>query len=420
MKKRVFFLALLFLSMQMMGCSALKLFKNNSSDNSYHHSTSIYDCNKELDLFGGTYYLKVNTFHIVLDSSISMSDPYMGISKHSIAIDLLKRMNEMIPDISIAQEFDPDAQEQMTAGLRTFGHHDALFKGSTSLVSDLLPYSRNRFAQLFSQLQMPYGESPLDKAIHESIVDIKAALKKLKYTQKDDTALIIISDFEALDKSYQEAMIKLVQSFEKRIQIYPILIGNNRFATSELKEFASSCPTIHLTHQQELSGDDELYAFVKDIFLTDQKPDRSKDNTGNDGDESDKISPPGGIRVGDYILKKSILFDLNSFEVKSDYHGILTKAVNEFFVNTDACYEIEGHTDRTGPVEFNMRLSKKRAQSVYNYIKNQLKEKLSKEAYSNKIIIKGYGSEHSLLKHIKIQKNPEDRRVQIRKVSCEK
>ena len=397
-----------------MSCTVLKDTQVKSFSNADNDSTAMYDCNSDLDLFGGTYYLKVNTFFIILDASISMSDPYMGESKYSIATSILKKMNRMMPDISLSEEYDAKAHEQMTAGLRTFGHKDSLFEGATNLVADILPFSRDRFAKIFTKLPPPYGESPLDKAILASIIDIEAAVERLTFSQKDDIAVIIVSDWEALDNSYQQAMIELIQSCKERIHIYSILVGNNLMAKNKLNEFTSSRNNIHFNHHKDLSSDKEIYTFAKDIFLTDKKPDRYKRNVEETEKVSEKSISPIPVRLDDYILNEAILFDLNSFEIKPEYHEILAKAASKFFVNIDACYEIEGHTDRTGPVEFNQILSKKRARSVSRFIKKQLKDKLS-SAYLKNIIIKGYGANKTLGESIN---NPKERRVQIKKIKC--
>jgi OOP family OmpA-OmpF porin len=413
MKKITQLLILLLLWIHM-SCTVLKqdqtdLFTNYNSD-----LMLKYDCNKDLDLFGGTYYLKVNTVFIILDASISMSDPYMGQSKYSIATSILKRMNLMMPDISLSKKYDEKAHEQMNAGMRTFGHKDSLFEGSTNLVADISPFSRDRFEKIFKKLPAPYGESPLDKAILASIIDIDAAIKKLEFTQKDDVAVIILSDWEALDSSYQQAMMKLINSHEERIHIYSILIGNNLLAKKKLNEFTQSHSYIDFKHHQDLSNDNALYTFAKDIFLTDKKPDREKLNLKDSGTGTGSTSNPH-VRREDYLLDQAILFDLNSFEIKPEYHEILAKAAEKFLVNINACYEIEGHTDRTGPVEFNQILSTKRAKTVSNFIKKQLKDKLS-SAYLKNIIIKGYGSNKASGNK---DNNPKERRVQIRKIQCQ-
>ena len=63
-------------------------------------------------------------------------------------------------------------------------------------------------------------------------------------------------------------------------------------------------------------------------------------------------------------------FDFNKIEVRPRYHGDIEKVANflKAYPNTNA--ELEGHTDSKGSDEYNMKLSRKRAESVKSYLVN--------------------------------------------------
>lgn len=75
-----------------------------------------------------------------------------------------------------------------------------------------------------------------------------------------------------------------------------------------------------------------------------------------------------GINV---TFDSSLAFQINSAEINSDYKDDLTAAASVFQNYPDTNILIEGHTDDSGPEEFNMKLSEKRAQAVADYLVSQ-------------------------------------------------
>lgn len=79
-------------------------------------------------------------------------------------------------------------------------------------------------------------------------------------------------------------------------------------------------------------------------------------------------------RVGDQIILNmpgNVTFATNSSDISADFYDVLNSVVlvlNEF----DKTYvDVIGHTDSTGPLEYNQRLSEQRASSVARYLKSQ-------------------------------------------------
>jgi OOP family OmpA-OmpF porin len=66
------------------------------------------------------------------------------------------------------------------------------------------------------------------------------------------------------------------------------------------------------------------------------------------------------------IRKLTLEFDLNSFYTKPHYHKKLRELARIMKISADASALIEGHTDSTGELSYNIQLSKQRAQSVRN------------------------------------------------------
>lgn len=82
-------------------------------------------------------------------------------------------------------------------------------------------------------------------------------------------------------------------------------------------------------------------------------------------------------------------FEIDKAELKPESYSVLDEAAltiwRIFDSNASANIEIQGHTDNTGPADYNMTLSQKRAETVKAYLVDN--HKLA-EAH---LIPKGYG-----------------------------
>lgn len=81
-------------------------------------------------------------------------------------------------------------------------------------------------------------------------------------------------------------------------------------------------------------------------------------------------------RVGEGIQvtfdeNSGVNFALNSADLTVEAKGNLDKIAQVFLEFPDTDLMIEGHTDSTGPEDYNMKLSEKRAKSVFNYLKSK-------------------------------------------------
>lgn len=81
-------------------------------------------------------------------------------------------------------------------------------------------------------------------------------------------------------------------------------------------------------------------------------------------------------RVGEGINvvfdeSSGVYFDTNKYTINNASSATLDKLVKIFQEYPDTNILVEGHTDSTGPDDFNMKLSKQRAQSVTDYLSNK-------------------------------------------------
>jgi len=78
--------------------------------------------------------------------------------------------------------------------------------------------------------------------------------------------------------------------------------------------------------------------------------------------------PPAPEPVKEKIVLRGVNFDFDRAEIRGDAGVILDEAIEILKRNPDRQVVIEGHTDWTGPEEYNQSLSENRAEAVKKYL----------------------------------------------------
>ncbi len=74
------------------------------------------------------------------------------------------------------------------------------------------------------------------------------------------------------------------------------------------------------------------------------------------------------VRTGAVTVLNNVFFDTDKYDLKEKSITELQKVINYMKTNPDLKIGIRGHTDNTGMADYNMNLSIKRAEAVYNYL----------------------------------------------------
>ncbi|MBW2603018.1 MAG: OmpA family protein [Deltaproteobacteria bacterium] len=331
------------------------------------------------------YVSKVDNFVVILDTSSSMSEKYGGQPKADIAKNFLMAMNRTLPEL------------KYNGALRTFGHSAHLPDRSTMSVYGIKSYSTAEFGSALKGVKGPGGDSslPLAKAI-------TAAGGDLKSTQ-GPIAVIIVSDGADMNQEPVKAAKTLKGKFGDRLCIDTVQVGNDSDGKTVLEQIAGASGCGFSTTADRLATSSSLAGFVEGVFLAKPSPVAVVDSDG-DGvpDNKDKCpNTPGGVKVdvfgcpldsdgdgvanyldqcpdtpmgatvdarGCWTYAAVVLFDINSAEVKSEAYPMLNEAVLIMKKNPDLNVEIDGHTDSTGAVAYNMTLSEKRASAIKDHL----------------------------------------------------
>ncbi len=114
-------------------------------------------------------------------------------------------------------------------------------------------------------------------------------------------------------------------------------------------------------------------------------------------------------RVGEGIkitFSSGIMFDIDRAVLKDQYKGELSELAAILNKYEDTNILLEGHTDSTGTDEYNLDLSKKRSQSVANYLATQ-------QVNPARFTIMGYGESQPIATNESSEGRAQNRRVEV-------
>ncbi len=113
------------------------------------------------------------------------------------------------------------------------------------------------------------------------------------------------------------------------------------------------------------------------------------------------------IRVGETMSLHNIFFETDSWELMEESNIELSRLINLLFENADIIIEIGGHTDSSGSVDHNLKLSEMRAMTVADYLINNGIQEV-------RIRFKGYGETAPVSDNSSEEGRRRNRRTEIR------
>tara|TARA_B100000900_G_scaffold293827_1_gene252605 strand:+ start:7550 stop:8935 length:1386 start_codon:yes stop_codon:yes gene_type:complete len=84
------------------------------------------------------------------------------------------------------------------------------------------------------------------------------------------------------------------------------------------------------------------------------------------------------------VIELNVYFDTNKHSIKKQYHDELNRVATFLKQYPTIVVEIGGHTDSDADTDYNQELSKKRAESIKNYL-------IKKGVNKNQMVLRGYG-----------------------------
>ena len=223
--------------------------------------SSTFEAFQAQDLNGllssGQYTQKADNFFVINDSSSSMTEEYFGVgypaqpnpTKFSIEKEVLKRMNQTIPDL------------KLTSSIRSFGFGDCLDYGFTKLNQAPESYSKATFASGIDALPCASGGSPIGSGIDGTNKDLSATAGNI--------AVLILSDGHDLDSDGVKELQTLKQVYGDRLCVYSVWVGNDeeRSGITLLNNLSRVAGCGYGVTADSISSPENMSTFVKNIFL---------------------------------------------------------------------------------------------------------------------------------------------------------
>ncbi len=123
----------------------------------------------------------------------------------------------------------------------------------------------------------------------------------------------------------------------------------------------------------------------------------------------DKGCPIAGIEVAgdEWFVRGQVLFDVNRATIKPEAAEVLLRVANFLKKNQQYMVEIQGNTDSTGPLAWNMQLSEQRAEAVKNYLETN-------GVAAGRLTTKGFGPNEPLAQNNTAEGRAKNRRVDFK------
>ncbi len=113
------------------------------------------------------------------------------------------------------------------------------------------------------------------------------------------------------------------------------------------------------------------------------------------------------FKLGSKVILRNVFFETDSFTIKKESFPELLELVELLSQNAQSNIEIGGHTDNTGDYEYNVNLSRARAESVRQFL-------VSKGIAPKRLAATGYGPDQPLSNNNTEQGRADNRRTEIR------
>jgi OOP family OmpA-OmpF porin len=299
------------------------------------------------------YVSSIDNFVIILDASSSMGDPYKGNDKFDMAVQIVSRMNQTLPELG------------QNGALRSFGHSPAISDKKTVLFYGMEKYSTMALGEKLKKISAAGGTSPMSAALDAS------GQEELK-SVSGKTAVIIISDGQPEFSLESPITLKAAQALKDQLGeglcYYPIVVGDDEKGAVLMDEIARIGKCGFSSNADNLLTNAGMAKFVEDVFLTKKPAAAAK-----------AAAPPAapapivlkGTNADGIWVVGEAYFDFDKSVIKPAAFDFLNQVADVLKTYPQVNVKIQGHTDSIGTKEYNDALSIRRAQAVKTYLMNR-------------------------------------------------
>lgn len=305
---------------------------------------------------------KFETFVVVLDTASSMSNTFQEGLKLDRAKEIVSRMNQTIPAMDYR------------AGMMAFTAGSCLSCEDAMVLYGIGPYRRAEFEAGLAGLTSSGGvnrASPVGSGIGAS----RAILRGDRVGR---VALIMVTSAENIfhGRAFLSAQ-KLKGVLGDRLCIYPILVDPDVSSRQVAEALANVGGCGFAVDADDIASPRAMADYVTRVFLAPAMvsaataPASTALDVDGDGvpDRLDKCpNSPRGVRVDadGCWMPQSVYFDTDQVVIKGT--TVLDEAFAILKANPGLSGEVHGHTDNTGSMNHNQKLSENRAKAVRDYL----------------------------------------------------
>ena len=328
------------------------------------------------------YVKTADNFIILFDSSGSMGEPYKdtGMKQVEVARKILKERNQLLPDL------DWNAGLYTYTPFRTYLDMQPYFKVQADAAIAKLPTAK---AGVYKE-KATQDPTPLGEAIRK--------LDKILSKLAGRTVVFLFSDGTYTLRRYFE--IEPVPEAQKLANKYDVCFyvfssAKTEKAKKTLDDIAAvnQCSRVvpfDAVYERPEYVTDALYVVKSYEFVTSETV-----------VETEVVGEVVGFRVDD------IGFDSSQADIREEYQSELD-AVGKFMnENTETYAVIAGYSDSTHTREYNLELSRKRAESVQDYLMKNA------NIGEDRFILTWYGKDNPVADNATVEGRAKNRRVEI-------
>jgi len=332
------------------------------------------------------YLPKADNFIFLTDVSGSMAMHAGKNLKIDLAKDVLSKINQQLPPL------------QANFGLLTIAPFQDILTPC--------PYDKIKFKQAIKEV-------PIIKQIFGRYTPLGEDLKKLQPVLdkvQGSTRVIVLTDGGYNMGVSPKPIIEKIYQKYPNVCFHFIAIASNKKQLALLRELAQIKECSTLVQGKDLTEGD-LTTYLEKVFYTKEiktepptsqpKPEVKQPTT----QPKPEVKPE--VKEEVVISFHDILFDFDSAKIKPAMSPILDEIVSILKEHPNKKIIVAGYTDSTGPASYNLKLSKRRAESVAKYL-------VDHGINAERIKTIGYGESHPKYDNSTKQGRRLNRRVEIK------
>jgi OOP family OmpA-OmpF porin len=306
----------------------------------------IYD--KEVDLIR-----IVDNFIVLYDTSSSMGEPYdkdKSMKKIDAAEEILKEDIENLPEL------------KWNSGLYRYTPGGIMPKTGFEPYYEMKLFNKAEFLNAVDKLPNKAAGPTL---LHNALYKLDGLLSGLS----GKTAIFLFTDGQYTPMGIQRKPLELAQELAEKYDVCFYIISTAKGAAAKrlLKNVAEINQCSRIIDFNELRGKPEYFTGV--LYVVEEKMIEASETL-------DKVA---GIKLD------NVLFDFDKMSIKPEFYDELDALGKFLSENSQAYVVLSGFTDSIGSAEYNLGLSRKRAESVDSY----LAEKFN--IAKDRIVLQWYG-----------------------------